>query len=255
MRREGIGDVLADGTWWAAQKIGNGAEAFAHNTIKKHEQLPLKLGMLDPLYFLMYSTNEKISITQIEGNWPQAAFPTRESREEFVKDWPQLPDPAWKQILLEWEQRGEKGIPFFPTPEMCSMIVDWMEMLHNIDDAIGLCAGMGSFCLKPPYHIHNYPKLISAATGLDLDEDGLKKIVNRSRNLHRAYNNRRGMRRKDEKPPENHWKNRFPELEQKLLDTYYAFKGWNMDGVPTRERLLELDLGYVADDLEKRGIL
>ncbi len=255
VRREGIGDVLADGTWWAAQKIGNGAEAFAHNTIKKHEQLPLKLGMLDPLYFLMYSTNEKISITQIEGNWPQAAFPTRESREEFVKDWPQLPDPAWKQILLEWEQRGEKGIPFFPTPEMCSMIVDWMEMLHNIDDAIGLCAGMGSFCLKPPYHIHNYPKLISAATGLDLDEDGLKKIVNRSRNLHRAYNNRRGMRRKDEKPPENHWKNRFPELEQKLLDTYYAFKGWNMDGVPTRERLLELDLGYVADDLEKRGIL
>jgi aldehyde:ferredoxin oxidoreductase len=255
VRREGIGDVLADGTWWAGQKIGNGAEAYAHNTIKKHEQLPLKLGMLDPLYFLMYATNEKISITQIEGNWPQAAFPTRESREEFVKDWPQLPDPAWKEILLEWEQRGEKGIPNFPTPEMCSMIVDWMEMLHNIDDAIGLCAGMGSFCLKPPYHIHNYPKLISAATGLDLDEDGLRKIVNRSRNLHRAYNNRRGMARADEKPPENHWKNRFPELEQKLLDTYYAFKGWTMNGVPTRARLEELDLGYVADDLEKRGIL
>jgi hypothetical protein len=28
-----------------------------------------------------------------------------------------------------------------------------------------------------------------------------------------------------------------------------------MDGIPTRERLVELDLGYVADDLEKRGIL
>ena len=33
------------------------------------------------------------------------------------------------------------------------------------------------FCLKPPYHIHNYPKIISAATGMDMDEDGLKKIV------------------------------------------------------------------------------
>ena len=81
VRREGIGDILADGVYYAARKIGNGAEKFDHNTIKKHEQLPLKLGMLDPIYFLMYSTNEKISITQIEGNLPQAAFPTR-SREK-----------------------------------------------------------------------------------------------------------------------------------------------------------------------------
>jgi aldehyde:ferredoxin oxidoreductase len=63
------------------------------------------------------------------------------------------------------------------------------------------------------------------------------------------------MRRVDEKPPEDHWKRRFPELEEELLSTYYKFKGWNTDGVPTRERLMELDLGYVAEDLEKRGIL
>jgi aldehyde:ferredoxin oxidoreductase len=254
-RREGIGDALADGTYWAALKIGNGAEEYAHNVIKKHEQLPIKLGMLDPLYFLMYSTNEKISITQIEGNWPQAAFPKREQRERFVKDWPQLPDEKFKQYLLDWELRGDKSIPHFPTPQMCSEIVDWMEMLHNIDDALGLCAGMASFCLKPPYHIHNYPKLISAASGLDIDEEELKQIVNRSRNLHRAFNNNRGMTRADEKPPEDHWRHRFPELEEELLTTYYKYKGWNYDGIPTRERLEELDLGYVADDLEKRGIL
>ncbi|MCB2185606.1 MAG: aldehyde dehydrogenase [Deltaproteobacteria bacterium] len=255
VRREGIGDILADGTYWAAKRIGKGAEEFAHNCIKKHEQLPIKLGMLDPLYFLMYSTNEKISITQIEGNWPQGAFPTREQRERFVKDWPQLPDESWKEILLEWEPRGEKSIPYFPTPEMAAQIVDWMEMLHNIDDALCICAGMASFCLKPPYHIHNYPKLISAATGMDLDEEGLKKIVNRSRNLHRAFNNLRGMSRADEKPPADHWKRRFPELEEELLTTYYAYKGWNYDGIPTKERLHELDLDYVAEELIKRGIL
>ena len=255
VRREGIGNVLADGVYYAARAIGNGAEAFDHNTIKKHEQLPLKLGTLDPLYYLMYSTNEKISITQIEGNWPQGAFPTMEQREEFVKDWPQLPDPSWKQWLLEWEPRGEKGIPFYPNAEISSEIVDWMEMLHNIDDACCVCAGMSSFCLKPPYHIHNYPKIISAATGLDLDEASLKKIVNRSRNLHRALNNRRGLTRADEKPPEDHWKRRWPELEENLLSTYYKFKGWDMNGIPTKERLHELDLDYVAEDLEKRGIL
>lgn len=251
--REGIGDVLADGTYYAARRIGNGAEAYAHNTIKKHEQLPLKLSMMDPIYYLMYSTNEKVSITQIEGNFPQAAFPTREMREEFVKDWPQVPDERFKQYVLDWEPRGENANPYYPTPDMASEIVDWMEMLHNIDDALCLCAGMGSFCLKPPYHIHNYPKLISAATGMDIDKEGLKKIVNRSRNLHRAYNNRKGITRKDERPPEDHWKNRFPEHEENLLTTYYKFKGWNENGVPTKERLKELDLGYVAEDLEKRG--
>ena len=90
---------------------------------------------------------------------------------------------------------------------------------------------------------------------MDIDEAGIKKIVKRSRNLHRALNVRRGMRRVDEKPPEDHWKKRFPELEQKLLDTYYRYKDWNNDGIPTKESLLALDLGYVAEDLEQRGIL
>ncbi|TWJ17535.1 aldehyde ferredoxin oxidoreductase N-terminal domain-containing protein [Geobacter argillaceus] len=255
VRREGIGDVLADGVYFAARKIGNGAEAFDHNTIKKHEQLPIKLGTMDPLYYLMLSTNEKISITQMEGQWPQSAFPTMEQRENFVRDWPQLPDEKFKQWVLDWEPRGEKSIPYYPTPDIASEIVDWMEMMHNIDDACGMCCGMSSFCFKPPYHIHNYPLLISAATGMDLDEAGLKKIVNRNRNLHRAYNNRKGITRADEKPPADHWKKRFPELEEELLSTYYKFKGWNHDGIPTREKLEELDLGYVADDLEKRGIL
>jgi aldehyde:ferredoxin oxidoreductase len=253
--REGIGDILADGTYWAAKKIGKGAEEYAHNVIKKHEQLPLKLGMLDPIYYLMYSTNEKISITQIEGNWPQSPFASMEDREAFVKDWPQLPDEHFKQYLLDWEPRGEKANPHFPTPEISSEIVDWMETLHNIDDALGFCAGMSSFCLKPPYHIHNIPPLVSAATGMDIDEEGLKKIVRRSRNLHRAFNLERGMRRADEKPPEDHWKRRYPDIEKKLLDTYYKYKGWNKEGIPTRKTLESLDLGYVADDLEKRGIL
>jgi aldehyde:ferredoxin oxidoreductase len=255
VRREGIGDVLADGIYYAARRIGKGAEAYDHNTIKKHEQLPLKLGMLDPLYFLMYTTNEKISITQIEGNWPQTPFRTREEREEFVRDWPQLPDEKFKQYLLDWEPRGEKSNPYFPTPEMCCDIVDWMETLHNIDDALGFCAGMSSFCLKPPYHIHNIPGLVSAATGLDIDEAELKRIVKRSRNLHRAINVRRGMSRADEKPPEDHWKRRFPELEEQLLDTYYEYKGWNQQGIPKAQTLRAQSLDYVADELIERGIL
>lgn len=255
VRREGIGDILADGTYWAAKRIGKGAEEFAHNNIKKHEQLPLKLGMLNPVYYLMYATGEKINITQIEGQFPQSPFPTMEERLNFVKDWIQVPDEKFKQYLLDWELRGERSNPYYPTVDMSVDIVDWQEMMHYIDDALGVCAGLSSFPLKPPYHIHNYPKIISAATGIDIDEEALKKVYRRNRNLVRAINVRRGLRRADEQPPTDHWKKRFPELEKQLLDAYYRFKGWNDDGIPKKETLQELDLGYVAEDLEQRGII
>ncbi len=255
VRREGIGDVLANGTYWAAQKIGKGAEAYAHNNIKKHEQLPLKLGMLNPIYFLMYSTGEKINITQIEGQFPQEPFGTREHREEFVKDWIQVPDEKFKQYFLDWDPRGEHSNPYYPTVEATCEIVDWMERMHYIDDALGVCAGLSSFPLKPPYHMHNYPALISSGTGINMDEAGLTQVARRNRTLVRAVNIRRGMRRADEKPPEDHWKKRFPELETKLLDEYYKFKGWDSQGIPTKESLRELDLACVSEDLEQRGII
>ena len=255
VRREGIGDVLANGTYWAAQQIGKGAEAYAHNNIKKHEQLPLKLGMLNPVYFLMYSTGEKINITQIEGQFPQAPFPKREQREEFVKDWIQVPDEKFKQYFLDWDPRGEHSNPYYPTVEMSCDIVDWQERMHYIDDAIGVCAGLSSFPLKPPYHMHNYPSFISSGAGIDMDEAGLTKAARRNRTLVRAVNIRRGLKRADEKPPEDHWKKRFPELEAKLLDEYYKFRGWNNQGIPTRESLHELALDYVAEDFVQRGIL
>jgi benzoyl-CoA reductase subunit BamB len=255
VKREGIGDILANGTYWAAKEIGNGAEVFAHNNIKKHEQLPIKLGMLNPIYFLMYATGEKINITQIEGQFPQMPFPEREQREEFVKDWFQVPDERFKQYFLDWELRGEKSFPYYPTVEMCCDIVDWQEKMHYIDDALGMCAGLSSFPLKPPYHIHNYPKFISSGAGIDMDEAKLTQAAKRYRTLVRAINIRRGMRRKDDKPPENHWKRRFPELEKELLDTYYEFKGWNNEGIPTKESLDELGLDYVSKDFLQRGIL
>ena len=255
VRREGIGDVLADGTHWAAEKIGNGAEEYAHNNIKKTEQLPLKLGMLNQIYFLMYCTGEKVNITQIEGNFPQMPFPTREEREAFTKEWPHVPDERFKKWFEDWELRGEKSVPHYPPADATCEIVNWQEKMHYIDDSTGMCAGLSSFPLKPPFHIHNLPTLISAGAGLDLDEDSLTHLTKRNRNLVRALNIQRGLRRADEKPPADHWKRRFPELEEKLLDEYYKFKGWNREGVPTRETLHDLDLDYVAEDFLERGIL
>jgi aldehyde:ferredoxin oxidoreductase len=211
--------------------------------------------MLNPIYFLMYSTGEKANITQIEGNFPQEPFATRAEREAFVQDWVQVPDERFKQWFLDWEQRGEKSIPNHPPVDATCEIVNWQEKMHYVDDCTGICAGLSSFPLKPPFHMHNLPALIAAGAGFDLDADKLTTITKRTRTLVRALNNRRGLTRADDKPPEDHWKKRFPELERKLLDEYYKFKGWNPNGIPTAETLRALGLGYVVEDFMLRGIL
>ncbi len=252
VRREGVGDALANGVYWAARQIGKGAEAFDHNSMKKFEQLPLKLGKINYPYFLMYATGEKMSITQIEGSFPQSPIADKEEREKFVKNWEAAPE-RFKKWFLEWEPRQH------PSIETAVNIADWNETMHYIDDAIGTCAFVssfrGQFGGRPPYHLYNLPNFISLATGLDLDTDALWIISARNRNLIRAINVRRGLRRVDEAPPADHWKIRDPEMEKKHLDAYYEFKGWNHDGIPTKETLDKLGLDYVSEDFVQRGIL
>jgi aldehyde:ferredoxin oxidoreductase len=252
VRRDGVGDVLANGVYWAARQIGKGAEAFDHNSMKKFEQLPLKLGKINYPYFLMYATGEKMAITQIEGSYPQSAEPDVEKRKKFVEGWEAAPE-RFKKWFLEWEPRQH------PSIEAAVNIADWNETMHYIDDAIGTCAFVssfrGQFGGRPPYHLYNLPNFISLATGMDLDSDALWTISVRNRNLIRALNIRRGLRRADEAPPADHWKIRDPEMEQKHLDAYYKFKGWNHDGIPTKETLDKLGLDDVSEDFAKRGIL
>ena len=69
----------------------------------------------------MYSTGEKVNITQIEGQFPQGPFPTMEEREEFVKDWVHVPDEKFKQYLLDWEPRGERSNPLITQRLTCPL--------------------------------------------------------------------------------------------------------------------------------------
>jgi len=258
VRREGVGDHLANGTYWAARQIGNGAEEYEHNTVKKLEQVPIKLGTYNRPYFLMYCTGEKMSIPQIEGSYPQIPLPTIEEREKFLETWEAVPDEKFKQWFLEWEPRTH-----LPVDASCH-ICDWNEMMHYVDDSVGLCAFLSSFRGqfgglnaggKTPYHINNIPDFISHATGMDIDEAGLWEIAKRNRTLVRALNIRRGLKRSDEKPPDDQWRKREPDVEEQLMDEYYKLKGWNNEGIPTKETLDELGLDYVSEDFIQRGIL
>ncbi len=251
--REGIGDILADGVSRAAERIGKGAEKFDHNTVKRFEQLPIKLGKLNPAYFLMIATGEDMAITQIEGSFPQDPIADPELREEFIKRWVAVPDKKFAEWFRQWEKRDQ-----LPDEAMVA-IVDWNECMHYLDDSLGFCGFVSSFRGQfggtTGYHVWNMPQIITHATGWEFDKDRLWECFQRNRNLVRALNNRVGLRRSWERPPEDHWAVRNEEYEQQLLTKYYDFKGWTFDGIPTKETLERLGLGYVAEDLIKRGVL
>jgi aldehyde:ferredoxin oxidoreductase len=177
VHREGIGDILANGVYRAARQIGNGAEAYDHNTTKKFEQVTIKLGKVNPPYFLMYATGEKMNITQIEGSFPQDPIYDDEERQKFVDNWVAAPSDKYKQYFLDWKKRSD--LPF----EMSCAICDWNEMMHYIDDSVGLCGFLssfrGQFGGQIPYHTHNIPDIINMATGMDIDKDELWEIGRR----------------------------------------------------------------------------
>jgi len=249
-RREGVGDALANGVYRAARQIGKGAEEYAR-TVNKIEQVPLKFEMENYPYFLMYATGEKMNITQIEGSFPQTPIPDRKEREEFVRNWDAAPE-RFKKWFLEWEPDQPHSI------EAAVNIVDWNEAMHYIDDALGICPLLssfrGQFGGRAPYHLYNLPKFISLTAGINLDPDGLWEISRRNRQLIRAINVRRGLRRIDENPSDSQWQITEPGMGQKLLDAYYEFKGWTNDGIPAQETLDRLGLDYVSTDFVKKGI-
>ncbi len=120
----------------------------------------------------------------------------------------------------------------------------YQDLIATID-SMGVCI-FTSFALNP---IH-YANMLSVVTGVTISSTELLKIGERIWNLERLYNIREGLTRKDDSLPprlttesfsSGHSKGRVVDLDP-LLDNYYKIRGWSPDGVPTPEKLKELDL-------------
>ncbi|MFB0560994.1 MAG: aldehyde ferredoxin oxidoreductase family protein [Candidatus Lokiarchaeia archaeon] len=92
--------------------------------------------------------------------------------------------------------------------------------------------------------------------GWPIEEITLNITVDRLYNLKWAYNVRAGMRDKDNKLPprlltptkEGGQKGKVPPMDE-MMKEYYAWRGWTEDAIPTKDRLLILGLPDVAKDL------
>jgi len=130
-------------------------------------------------------------------------------------------------------------------------LVKSLQDVYAMLDSMILCK-FTSFALFDTlaYEPRLYARLLTTATGFYFDEEEFRKTGERIYNLERLFNAREGFdRRQDTLPtlllnvpmPSGPAKEQIIELE-KMLDRYYALRGWDMKGNPTDRKLQELGI-------------
>jgi len=146
------------------------------------------------------------------------------------------------------------------------------EDFFSIDTCLGFCTSLQKF--RNFVGVESLAELYSAVTGIKIGGHELKMAGERAWNIFKALNVREGFSRKDDKfPPKwfeplkdgdkqiflkDNYKTEVltKENAEKLLDDYYEERGWDIEkGIPTREKLEELGLNDIADDLANREML
>jgi len=124
----------------------------------------------------------------------------------------------------------------------------WVKLFQDVTaavDAVGGCI-FGTFGMDAG----DYAAMISALTGTQYTADSFIKAGERIWNLERLFNLKAGLTKKDDTLPERLLNMPVPEGPAKgmvsrlpeMLPEYYQVRGWDEDGVPTEERLEELQL-------------
>ena len=224
-RREGVGNLFAEGAMRAAEEIGGEAVKFAvhtkkGNTPRGHDHRSRWAEMFDTA-----TSNTGTMETGPTGNMPQDAL------KAIGID--ALPDAFSSEEVSTFTART-KGAMIF-------------------EDSLGVCR----FTVRTdiPY----LAEAVSAATGWDMGVDEAMRVGLRAVNRLRAFNIRHGIPPELDAPSMRYGSTPIdgpaagvgvqPVWDQ-MLANYYRLMGWDEKGVPRRETLEELGLGDVADDLD-----
>jgi aldehyde:ferredoxin oxidoreductase len=143
------------------------------------------------------------------------------------------------------------------------MIV-WHEENYTLSDATGCCKTLTTFFTPHLFAFKDFARMVSEVTGIRITEDEMKDIGRRIYALERLFNIREGASRKDDYLPERFYTEPTPigqeinrgkvidrEKYDMMLDEYYDFHGWDREGNPTPETLKKIGL----DDLDDRKYL
>ncbi|MGQ9623925.1 MAG: aldehyde ferredoxin oxidoreductase family protein [Candidatus Bathycorpusculaceae bacterium] len=218
-KRDGIGDILADGVKSAAEKIGKGSEKLAQH-IKGVEVTGYDLRALKTA-----ALGFAVSFRGADHN--------RHGAYAF--------DVKGKVNRLKAERGRGK------------MVKD-IEDVYTIIDSMILCKFSRGTYYK---EFEDLAKLYTLVTGFEKTPEDIRLAGERINNLARLFNIREGLGRKDDTlpykvmhmpvPDEGPSKGAYVSQEELdlLLDDYYEARGWTEEGIPTVEKLKELGM----DDL------
>ena len=210
-QRDGFGDLLAQGTQQAARQIGGGAENYAIHV------KGLELAGYEPRTAkgmgLGYATSPR-------GGCHERGY----TLEEIL-------GTDRKFDRYKYEDKGA--------------YVKTKQDEIAVKDALGFCVLSSAGTL-----FTDLAELFSTSTGIDMDERSLRRAGERICNLERLFNLREGFTRRDDTLPKRLLKEAIMGKDghlhtvdiERLLDDYYAARGWDGEGVPLPETLERLGL-------------
>ncbi len=124
--------------------------------------------------------------------------------------------------------------------------------------SLGICARAQ---INRFYYADLYPQIYAAATGIEKSKSEILRTGERIYNLLKIANVREGHNTRDRIPDQWFTEPRFKEYTgkgeltkediEKMLDEYYNERGWDHNGIPTKQKLLELDLKEELEKLQK----
>ena len=232
--REGLGWLLGEGTRLAAKQIGGTAAEYAIHT--KGLEFPMHDPRVAVGYAVQYATGS-IGATHSEAQLSSYFIedylyvnPRDESRlTELLESF------GYSTRLDRFQMQG-KG-------KMVAKMQNFGAMINSLT----ACSFMLEYQkVKPSYFV----ELLNAVTGWDIGFEEFTRTGERICNLARMFNVRRGISRADDTLPArilNHTRgtgdaaDNLPDLKP-MLDEYYSIREWSEQGIPTKEKLVELGL-------------
>lgn len=253
-KRDGFGDVLADGWLEAIRRIGRGCEKYAvHCKGTAPAFMDARIN-LNPEAFEECINPRGATVVAAES---PAILPMRPLDKIWRHcDRMHISEEAMEEIFDTPDE--------FSLPLLTRCVEDW----YRFYSALGFCARQQ---IQQRHSFMTMFNLFLSATGMDIDEEEILKVGERIVNLERAFNALCGLTRKDDqfpdrwfepletveepiqkKPLTDYYRNRELTREEveKIYDDYYSERGWDLEtGVPTKEKLLALGLEDLAERL------
>jgi len=281
--REGFGDILAQGVHQAAESMGERARELITDYTDKNGQREVFGPRLYNIDGIFYATEPRMPVLLLHemsipiGRW---------------KEWLKGTEGAYMSYdRLRDIGRSFWGSELtfdFSTYEGKAMAAKRIQDKIHVEECLVLCGFFYPLrsCDYTESHEGNATiesSLYSAVTGNEVDEEELNKIGERVFNLERAVLAREDPAgKKVDEIPEFNFTVPFegersnPEamvpgkdgepitkngtvLDREkfagMMSEYYELRGWDAGGLQTKQKMIELDLGDIAEDLAQRGLI